>query len=525
MIHMSTSRTKTPRILAALAGVLSVALGVGLGELLSAWLTPSISPVTAIGGVVIDNVPPGVKDFAIATFGTADKLALIVGMGIIIAIFAAAAGILQYSRPPVGVAIIAVFGLLGLGASLLRPGTTPIAVTMPLVVALVAILALRFLIARLRAFQPASPRDSTKNDGDASLAGSARRTFLVGSLVAAAGAIVAGSVSVAVRSSRAAFDAVRQAITLPKPVKAAPPEVESLEVEGITPWVVPNKDFYRIDTALTVPEINPETWELRVTGMVDREVSMTFQELLAKPMVEDYVTLTCVSNYVGGDLVGNAKWLGWPIRELLGQAGVQDGADMVLSRSVDGFTASTPLEILTDKNRNALIAVGMNGGPLPPEHGFPARMVVPGLYGYVSATKWVTELKVTTFARDKAYWSTRGYSERAPIKQSSRMDTPKPGQPVAAGEVWLGGVAWAQPVGVKQVQVKIDGDDWKDATIGDATSGATWVQWALKANLDSGAHTIKVRSVNRDGEVQTEERADVVPDGATGIQSTVISVT
>ncbi len=293
---------------------------------------------------------------------------------------------------------------------------------------------------------------------------------------------------------------------------------------GVSPLVTASHDFYRIDTALVVPVVDPSTWSLRVTGLVDREVEMSFEQLLAQPLVERYVTLACVSNPVGGDLIGNALWLGWPIRNLLARAGVQPSADMVLSRSVDGFTAGTPLEALTD-DRDALLAVGMNGEALPLEHGFPVRLVVPGLFGFVSATKWVTELKVTRFTDDSAYWSTRGWSERGPVKTSSRVDVPRSGARVPTGPVTVGGVAWAQHRGIEGVEVRVDGGPWRRAELGAPISADTWRQFSIVLELEAGSHTVQSRATDSSGEVQSETVLAPAPNGSEGLDAVTFTVT
>lgn len=283
-------------------------------------------------------------------------------------------------------------------------------------------------------------------------------------------------------------------------------------------FVTPNQDFYRIDTALSVPQIDPNQWSLRVHGMVENEFTIGFDELLGEELVETYLTLTCVSNPVGGDLVGNAKWLGYPLRKVLERAVPQAGADMVLSTSHDGFSASTPLQALTD-DRMALLAIGMNGEPLPFDHGFPVRMVVPGLYGYVSATKWVIDLEVTRFEDKAAYWTTRGWSERGPIKMSSRIDTPRPFAEVPAGEVVLGGTAWAQTRGISRVQVQIDDGPWEDAQLAAEASLDTWRQWRFVwKDAAPGMHAASVRAYDAQGKMQTREKANPVPNGASGWQ-------
>jgi DMSO/TMAO reductase YedYZ molybdopterin-dependent catalytic subunit len=292
---------------------------------------------------------------------------------------------------------------------------------------------------------------------------------------------------------------------------------------GLAPYITPNGDFYRIDTALQVPVIDPVDWTLKINGMVQNPIKISYAELTAKPLIEHVTTLTCVSNEVGGDLAGNALWLGYPIRELLAEAKPLDGADMVLSTSDDGWTASTPLSALTDPNRAAMLAIGMNGEPLPIEHGFPVRMVVPGLYGYVSATKWVTELKVTSYAKDQAYWTPLGWSARAPIKLASRIDVPRKST-IDAGTVVVAGVAWAQHTGVAAVEVKVDDNGWQPAQLAETTGPDTWRQWRFEWTAAPGKHTLTVRATDTDGKVQTANVAPPMPDGATGYHSIEVKV-
>lgn len=352
-----------------------------------------------------------------------------------------------------------------------------------------------------------------------------RRAFFRTTAIAGASAVLIGIGARIVSATTSSIAAVRQALSLPAPrSKVTIPGGAELDIPGISPLITPNADFYRVDTALTVPAVDPSTWRLVVDGMVDQRVDIGFDDLVAMGLDEYAVTMTCVSNEVGGSLLGNAIWLGVPVRDVLALAGPQPGADMVLSRSVDGFTASTPLEALTDDGLDAILAVGMNGEPLPLEHGFPVRMVVPGLYGYVSATKWITELKVTTFDADEAYWTPRGYSAKAPIKLSSRIDTPTSGAPVKTGKVAVAGVAWAQPVGVERVEVNIDDAGWRPATLSTAINDDTWVQWFVEWDAAPGTHFLSVRAVDKRGTTQVEERAPIAPDGSTGWQRILVTV-
>jgi DMSO/TMAO reductase YedYZ molybdopterin-dependent catalytic subunit len=300
--------------------------------------------------------------------------------------------------------------------------------------------------------------------------------------------------------------------------RGAPPADATLGVPGIAPWRTPNADFYLIDTVIAPPSISPKDWNLRIHGMVDRELTFTYNDLVARQLTEAWITLCCVSNEVGGDLVGNAYWSGVLVRDLLRSAGVHPGADAVLQTSHDGWTCGTPLAALTD-DRNAMLAVAMNGEPLPIEHGFPVRTVVPGLYGYVSATKWVVDLEVTRFDRFDAFWTRRGWSEKGPVKTQSRIDLPRDGSSVAAGTVRFGGSAWAQHTGIERVEFQVDGGPWRQATLGGVPDDDTWVQWAGEMALDRGHHTVVVRATDKSGYTQTSARSDVVPDGATGWHS------
>jgi DMSO/TMAO reductase YedYZ molybdopterin-dependent catalytic subunit len=322
------------------------------------------------------------------------------------------------------------------------------------------------------------------------------------------------------------IEASRAAIRLPAP--ASPVVTPSAGVEvgvpGVVPFRVSNADFYRIDTALVSPRVDSGSWRLRVHGLVDREVTVDYAGLLASRLVERDVTLACVSNEIGGDLIGNARWLGLPIAELLRRAGPRPEADMVLSASADGWTASTPLAVLLD-GRDALLAVGMNGEPLPIEHGFPVRMVVPGLYGYVSATKWVVDLEVTRFDRATAYWTTRGWSDRGPVKTQSRIDVPQDGAQVRTGRVALAGVAWAQHRGITRVEVRVDDGPWLAARLAAVPSADTWRQWVLPWDAVPGRHRVQVRATDGTGAVQTERQTPPEPDGATGLHTITVHVT
>lgn len=476
-------------------------------------IAPSASPFAAIGGGLIDIAPSWAKDLAISLFGTADKIALLTAMAVVAALLAAAAGLFELWWRPAGAVIFVALGVVGAAVATARTEGNLLAWVPSVVAGAVGAIALRVLMKR------AIPAADDSPDGPD------RRQFLVWTGATAAlgaAALVLGNLA---RATVRTVEAARAAVRLPAVTTAAPavPATAELGIQGLAPLVTPNSEFYRIDTALVVPQVDPADWSLRVHGMVDQEVVLTWDELLALPLQESDITLACVSNTVGGDLIGNARWLGYPVRELLARAGVSADADMVLSTSIDGFTASTPLEAFTD-DRDSLLAVGMNGEPLPLAHGFPVRLVVPGLYGYVSATKWVTELEVTRFDKASAYWTSRGWSERGPIKLQSRIDVPREGRDVEAGSSVIAGVAWHQHVGVDGVEVRIDGGQWRKAELATAISDDTWVQWSLPWNPESGTHEIECRALSRDGETQTSTQAPPAPDGAQGWHRITVTV-
>ncbi|MGH1524940.1 molybdopterin-dependent oxidoreductase [Leifsonia sp. L25] len=503
---------------AALAGAVSGGLFVAVAEVVALLAAREADPLIAVGSFVIDIVPRWAKELAIELFGSNDKLFLLSSLGVAVFVAAAVAGVLELWRRWLGVVLFVAAGAVAVAATVTRADASPLAFLPSAVGALAGAAALHLLVGRLRRWREGL-------DGDRATIGVDRRRFLLLTGAGAALALVAGVGSRLGSAATSSIAAVRSALRLPAPAsRVAIPAGSDLRLPDLSPLFTPNADFYRVDTALTVPSVDPAGWSLTVDGMVERRVELTFHDLLAMGLREYAITLTCVSNQVGGNLVGNARWLGVPVREVLARARPRHGADMVLSRSVDGFTAGTPLTALTDPGRDAILAVGMNGEPLPLEHGFPVRMVVPGLYGYVSATKWLTELKVTTFAADQAYWTPRGYSEKAPIKLSSRIDTPRIDRPLSAGPTKIAGVAWAQTVGIRKVEVQIDGGPWQEATLAAAINADTWVQWSLDWDATSGSHTLAVRATDRAGRLQEERRTPIAPNGSTGWQSTLVRV-
>lgn len=522
------NRTAGPRSLAALAGVVSAAVVLAVAELIGAFFTPRATPLFALGSTFIDFTPPWLKDFAIATFGTNDKAALFVGMGLTIALLACALGVVAYRRWALGVLGVLFMGAVIVACVVTRAGVSSVDAVPSAVGTAAGLLVLRRLMKPLwgsKARPAALDGPAADSEPLNRPAGTGRRDFFTAAGITAVAAGIAAGGGRLLSAARNDVAQARQALRLPAPAKPAPavPAGVQSAASGVTPWLTPNNEFYRIDTALSVPEVNVEDWQLRVHGLVEQEVVLTFQDLVDADLIEAHVTLTCVSNPVGGNLAGNAKWLGLPIRDVLARATPKDGADMVLSTSIDGFSASTPLEVLQD-GRDAMLAIGMNGEPLPLEHGYPVRMLVPGLYGFVSATKWVVDLEVTRFADKKAYWTDRGWSERGPIKTMARVEVPRSFAKVPAGKVAVGGTAWAQTRGITKVEIQIDNGEWDEATLSTEASTVTWRQWSYEWDATPGPHYIKVRATDGTGQVQTEQRADPVPDGASGWQSVMVTV-
>ena len=507
----------------ATAGIAAAAISLGVTQLLAAFVGPKSDSRTAVGSTVIDLTPGPVKEWAITTFGTMDKLVLSVLVLTVIAVIAAIAGSMERRRVPIGSAAIVLAGVAGCVAVMSRAGASLVDTVPTIVGTVCGVAVLRLLTSGRFTDEPKTAENSDEPDHG-------RRLSLITLGLLTAGA-VSGVVGVVLSRARTSVAGDRNAFTLPAVDVGAPPIPPTVQPKGVAlpSFVTSNDDFYRIDTALTVPQLSRAEWQLKIHGLVDREITYRFQDLDRFEAVEKLVTLTCVSNPVGGNLISNASWTGYRVRDLLADAGVHADADMVLSTSSDGFTAGTPVEALTD-GRDALLAVGMNGQPLPTNHGYPARLVVPGLYGYVSATKWVVDLELTRFDKAEAYWTRLGWSPRGPIKTESRIDVPRSGAEVPRGPVTFGGVAWAQNRGVKSVEVRVDGPNqqgtWQQAQLGTGYSNDTWRLWSFPWQAESaGSHTITVRATDNTGALQTEQWADPVPDGATGWHSVDFAVT
>jgi DMSO/TMAO reductase YedYZ molybdopterin-dependent catalytic subunit len=565
----------------AIIGIVTALVALGAAQIVAAVLAaPASAPVDAVGAVSINHTPAAVKNWAITEFGSSDKTVLVWGIRGVLIVCAVVIGVLALRRLWLGMAGLAVFAAVGVAAALVQPGADAAYALPSLVGAGAAALALRYFcglasreLARTRVSwragaapgQSSPPRQSAGlGPGDAAgpatelaskgaLAGDDvsavpasgpvwrpvgpepgwggggpdRRRFLSASAAVAAGSLVAYGGGSWLASSRN-VSAAQRAIRLPRPAVPAPPlpSGANLQIPGLSSFITPNGSFYRVDTALVLPEIAPANWQLRVHGMVRRELTLSFDDLIKRPLIEDYVTLCCVSNPVGGPYIGNAKWLGASLRSLLAEAGVMRGATQLLATSSDGFTSGTPIETAMD-GRDSLLAVAMNDAPLPVAHGFPVRQVIPGLYGYVSACKWLVDIEVTTFAAAQAYWVPRGWSAQGPIKTESRIDVPTGQNPLTAGSrVAIAGEAWAQHKGIDAVEVRVGNGQWRQAQLAAVPDLDTWRQWVYWWDVDvsPGNYLIEARATDKTGYTQTSLQEPPEPNGATGYPSVSVNV-
>ena len=489
------------RWLWALAGVLAGVAGLATSLLAAALLGLRGNPVTDVAELVVRLTPGNVAEDAIQLVGHKDKPLLVTGVLVILLLLFAAFGVLARRSPGGAVAGFVVLGAVGLIAEQSQYGA-PVSGVLPIVVGLFTWLGcLAALTAQLR---PQPFRDTDP-----------QRRFLLTATGIGLGSLVVGVLGRKAGAHRRAVDAARRTLKLTGVTSPPVPKGAEVGLSGVEAWQTPVNRFYRIDTSFDPPSLLPQDWTLRIHGMVDREITLTYADLLKRQRSEMWMTLNCVSNTVGGDLIGNAWWSGVRLKDLLAEAGVQAGADAVKQTSDDGWTCGTPLSALTD-DRGAMLAIAINGQPLPIEHGFPVRTLVPGLYGYVSACKWVRQLEVTTFDSFTAYWTSRGWSEQGPVKLASRIDVPHDGDHVDAGRVRVGGSAWQQHTGIKGVEVQLDGGAWQPATLGRSSIKDSWVQWDATLDVASGDHQLRVRAVNDHGEVQTAVKAEPAPNGASG---------
>jgi DMSO/TMAO reductase YedYZ molybdopterin-dependent catalytic subunit len=557
------------RALGVATGLITAFVALGVAQLVAGITGLQGSPVVAVGGAAIDATPAPVKNFAISAFGSNDKRVLLTGILVVLAVFAALIGVAAMRRLGYGLAGLGVFTLIGLVAVATRPDHSAVNAVPVLVGAAAGAFVMTRLV-RAATEQPAraslvppTAGDPPAVPGTPTAAGTApaaraasnrpdagapepdgaswvpsgpppvaaapappgRRAFLVTGSVAVGVGAASLLVGQRLAGPSSAVSRARTTLRFPRPAQpAAPlPAGSDLGIPGLSPFITPNGVFYRVDTAIILPEIDPATWQLRIHGMVAREITITFADLLRRPLIEDYITLCCVSNPVAGPYIGNAKWLGASLASLLRSAGIRSGASQLLCTSSDGFTSGTPVQTVMD-GRDALLAVAMNGTPLPVAHGFPARMVVPGLYGYVSACKWVTDINVTTFAAAQGYWVPRGWSQQAPIKTESRIDVPNGSATLSAGRTQVAGVAWAQHKGIDAVEVRVDHGPWQRARLAAVPGIDTWRQWVWDWDATPGSHLIEARATDATGYTQTALQAPPEPNGASGYPTVSVQV-
>ena len=505
----------------AFVGLASAGVALGVGEAVAAFVRPAAAPVIAVGNRFIVLTPEPIKRWAIRNFQTNDKQVLLTGIYIVIALAAMSIGALALRRLAYGIAGIAAFGAVGMYCALTADASRGSDVVPTVIGTLAAAAALLALV------HFAGRDDQLAGEQAAAVLPVAdRRGFLIGGAVTAGAAAVLGFGGRALQHARYSVESARRKVVLPSPVEPAVPVTQAgnpdLGKSGV-PWQTPNGSFYRIDTALSVPQIDPKNWTLRIHGMVDNPITLTYQQLTARPLIERWITLCCVSNEVGGGLISNAKFLGARLADILREAGVHPDADQLVMTSDDGMTIGAPTAVVMD-GRDSMLAIGMNGEPLPVAHGFPVRVVVPGLYGYVSACKWVVEINATTFASEQAYWVQGGWAPHPPIELESRIDTPRSGQTLPVGQVAaIAGVAWDQHVGVRDVEVQVDDGDWLPTRLAPVPSTDTWRQWVLPwTPAHAGSYRLRVRATDGQGNVQTSRSAQPYPAGATGYHSITV---
>jgi DMSO/TMAO reductase YedYZ molybdopterin-dependent catalytic subunit len=521
-------RTSFSKALAgAASGEASLAAFFGASELVAIATGPTSAPAIAFGQLVIAHTPEWLKNFAISHFGEDDKLALTISIYFAFALLAAVTGAMAGRLARAWVALAAV-GLLGAAtavAAVTQAGGTGLQ-ALPSAVGAVAG-ASAFVFVWHRHSPGGDERHSSQATLQTASSGtlniSRRQFFRAGSLLA----LGAASYAIGREALTRAYNAVasRAAVRLPRPVSSTPQVAgTSFDIAGLAPYITPNKDFYRVDTALVVPQLSTDGYSLTVHGMVSRPAIFSFEDLLRMPLVERTITMVCVSDPVGGPYLGNARWLGVPLAHILSLVGPDPRADQLFMTSSDGMTIGADLKAALD-GRAAMLAVGMNGEPLPFEHGFPVRAIIPGFYGYASACKWLVDLEVTTYAAKKAYWVQRGYAVDGRIKLESKIDTPASFAQLNAGPVAVAGSAWHPTVGIRKVEVRVDGGPWHLATLGAAESVDTWRLWRWQWDATPGTHTLEVRATDNNGQVQTSKEAPVFPSGASGLQSVVVTVT
>ena len=517
------------------SGLVAGFAGLATSYFVAMAMTIRDSPVVAVAELVIRLTPGPVAEKAISILGHRDKQVLVLIILLLVSLLFAWAGRLAARAWWAPLLVFVPLSVLGGVAASMQHGASALDV-LPVVVGFVTwLISLSLLTEPLHRARAATSTTTPATTASAPAAasgpateptapGRTRRSFLIRGGAIAAASVALGMAGRAVGRGRRHVEETRRLLKLSGVTAPVVPPGARLPLDDMSPWMTPADDFYKINTAIVVPAIEPVDWQLRIHGMVDREVVLTYQDLVDRQLTEGWVTLNCVSNPVGGPLIGNAWWSGVRLADLLREAGVHPEADAILQTSDDGWTCGTPLSALAD-NRNAMLALAMNGEPLPIDHGFPVRTLVPGLYGYVSACKWVVDIEVTQFSQFSAYWTERGWGERGPVKLSSRIDVPSSGGELSAGSARIGGVAWAQHIGIEAVEVALDGGDWQPAEIAHPPTDDTWVQWVATVDVAEGDHVVRVRATDKNGLVQTGVEREVLPDGATGWHSVDFTAT
>lgn len=515
----------------AVMGIVAAIFGIGLAQLLAAFV--GASPVEAVGRFTVDHVPDQVKNFAIRQFGSHDKLVLIIGVLVVLLVVAALAGLLYRRRPVAGASLIVLLGVLGALSAAFNSGAGPLDPVPSVSAAILGAAGLSLLSRWYRARasaagtgeRSAEPEAPGGPETPAEPETQSRLHNRRGALWTGAGMLVVGAAGAAGGQLLGSAGGPSTARRLPAPAHPAEalPAGHRYRIDGLSPFVTSNEQFYRVDTALTLPRIDARSWKLRLHGELDHPLELSYDDLLRRSLIEQHTTLCCVSNQVGGPYVSTTRWLGVSLPGLLREAGVHRGADQVLSTSTDGMSIGTPTELIMD-GRDALLVVGMNGKPLSAEHGFPVRIMVPGLYGYASATKWLQDIELTSFAAKQAYWVRRGYVKVGTAKTASRIDVPRPFAHVEPGRVTVAGVAWALHRGIAGVEVRVDGGPWHEAQLAADAGPDLWRQWMFTWHAKPGSHQLQVRATDGSGHQQTGARQGVYPSGSTGWHSVSVTV-
>jgi len=562
------SKQTRNRTRAGVAGVVGAVVAFGIAELVHGLYPPVPSIFVSLAQRIVELTPGTLVTRGIELLGTADIPTLIACLLMGTVIVAALIGNLAVEHPSLASLGVAILAAIAVAAALANPFVEALPTVITIVVALLAGSAITETLLRaaglrstpesmgepLPAGSPGSalsPAARSREAGTDEGTSVGRGGFLLlGGGAAVAGLAAAGIGRLLAGSAQEVAGRPRRLSLPDTPEKKAsgkgdgaqggagraathdtlprPPADASIDVPGMPDLITPTSSFYLIDTELVSPRIDVNNWKLSVKGAVENPVEFSFKDLLGMPTREADITLSCVSNTVGGGLVSNGRWTGVLLSDVLAEAGVSrekvtSASRQLVGRSVDGFTTGFKTDIALD-GRNAIVAFGLNGSELPTKHGYPVRLVIPGLYGYVSATKWLTELELTNWNFD-AYWIQRTWSKEGPVKTQSRIDTVQDGDNLSPGKNPIGGIAWAPHRGIEKVEVSTDGGEtWNTARLARQLAEDTWRQYVYDWNATPGDHTIQVRATDGAGETQTAAQAPPHPSGATGYHTIEVSV-